>query len=236
VIACTPWPCDVLATSLPVDLELAPQVTSRGVHPVLFVFGEQRVPAVLRAGLAIPMGAPYGEFGVVVPYVRARGGTLLYTYVWHMHSTYFPAVWEGNTRYFSKATGNMRWHDGGFVMTSEERMPLFDALVAPCAEWRRTETDRNEHVELGPLRDAVELPIVGRPGATRLAVSRFGWDFDAAHVRPVRVVMTLTAALFGDGVSRELTAGPEDALAIRDMTWQLGWPMPWVADRPSIAS
>jgi hypothetical protein len=69
VIACVPLPCARVAAWLPAGVELAPPVTSRDDHPIVLLFGEQRQPELLRAGLALPMGASYGEFGVFVPCV-----------------------------------------------------------------------------------------------------------------------------------------------------------------------
>ena len=224
VIACIEWPRDATSAALPAGIALAPATSPRTTHPVLVVFGEQREPAVLRGGFAFPMGRPYGELGVFVPYVRAPGGNRLYTYVWRMYSTYFPAVWEGNSRYLSKALGNMTWHGSAFVATTETGVPVLDALVAPRGDWRCAEPgdDTLRHV-----LDAVTLPIVGRPASGRLASSCFGWDFDGARVRPVAASLQLAGALLDADGAREIAVGADDALAVRGMTWRLGWPAPW---------
>ena len=224
VVACVPWPRQALATALPAGIELAPAVEPRSTHPLLIVFGEQRDPAVLRAGFALPMGRAYGELGVFVPYARVAGADRLCTYVLSMHSTYFPAVWEGNTRYFSKALGNMRWHGTAFVATTDAGAPLVDALVAPAGEWRPAADGTRDDVR--PILDAVTLPIVGRPANGPLATTCFGWEFETASVRPVALSLAIAGALVGAETTREIAVPAGDALAVRGMTWRLGWPAP----------
>jgi hypothetical protein len=222
VVACVPWPRDEVAARLMDGFELAPAVAPAQTHPLLVVFGEQRDPAVLRGGFALPLGRPYGELGVFVPYVRAAGGRRLCTYVSTMYSTYFPAVWEGNTRYFSKAVGNMSWRGPAFIATTEAGVPVLDALVAPAGDWRSATGADGDGVRA--ILDAVGLPMVGRPASGRLATSRFGWEFDAATVRPVALSMVLAGALLGVDMPREVAVGSAGALEVRGMTWRLGWP------------
>jgi hypothetical protein len=220
VIACATWPRDVLAARLPDGLALAAPVEPTARHPVVFVFGEQAGPAVLRAGLALPTGAPYGEFGIFVPYAQGGDGRLC-TYVWRMCSTYFPAVWEGNRRYFAKAVAKMSWRtDGTFVLASEGDRPLFSALVEGPDEW--TSGRGGGPSWLGPVRDAFALPMVGRPERSGLAWSRFGWDFEAASLGPARLAAWVDGTLVDDAAALEIDV--VGAVAVRDMAWRLSWP------------
>lgn len=219
-IACVAWPRDDLAARLPPELVLAAAVDGAASHPVVFVFGEQARPALLRGGLALPMGVAYGEFGIFVPYVQVADDGRLCTYVWRMCSTYFPAVWEGNHRYFAKAIANMRWRDGLFVMTNESDRPLFHAVLDGADDW--TPGRDGGPGWLHPVRDAFALPLVGRPEGRPLAWSRFGWDFEAASVRPVRAAAWVDGGLIGDRVARDLDVAA--AVAVRDMAWRLSWP------------
>lgn len=201
---------------------------ARDDHPVLVLFGEQSRPALLRAGLALPMGPSYGELGVFVPYVRAVDCRTLCTLAWRMWSTYSPAVWEGNHRYFAKAMASMRSTDELVVAADGAGRPLLHAVVAAAGEWRRPDG----LATLDAIRDAFALPVLGVPAHGRPAVSYFDWDFAAARVRPVQASIWIAAALAGDAAPCELQVTGGDAVAIRDMAWRLSWPGPW-ATSPS---
>jgi hypothetical protein len=222
VVACVPWPCEQAAARLPDGLELAPAVAPRGHHPVVLLFGEQREPALLRGGFALPMGPTYGELGIFVPYVRPVARSDLCTFASRMWSTYFPAVWEGNHRYFAKDSASMRITDDQFVAADVAARPLVHAVEHAAGGWERVRP--GVPPGLDAIRDAFALPILGRPTGGRLARSYFDWDFAAASARPVQASVWLDGALVGEAERRELDVAPGDAVAVRDMTWRLGWP------------
>jgi hypothetical protein len=225
VVACAPWPCAYVAGWLPTGFELAPPVAACAHHPIVLVFGEQRDPAVLRGGLAVPIGPSYGELCMFVPYVRSLAHGELCTFAWRMWSTYFPAVWEGNHRYFAKDLATIRSTDDVFVAADHEVRPLVHAVVDGDGDWDAVRA--GSPPGLDAIRDAFTLPVLGRPAGGRLASSYFDWDFSAASARPVRTSIWLDGALVGDAQPHELAVAPGDAVAIRDMTWRLSWPGSW---------
>lgn len=220
-VAWTAWDREALSRRLGSELRLAEPTRPASAHPVVVVCGEQRRPAVLRVGLAIPVGRPYGELGVMVPYVQRPGDRRLYTYVWHMRSSYFPAVWEGNARYFAKALAAMRRFGDGCVVTDERGRPVLDACVRPAGDWRPgTAADAS----LDAIRDAFALPALGRPATGRWTASRFAWDFAHARVAPATATLALRGDLVGGPDAERHVLAAEEALAVRGMTWRLGWP------------
>ena len=221
VVAATAWARDEIASRLPAELEPAPPASGATMHPVLFVFGEQREPALLRGGVALPFGRPFGELGVIVPYVRAVGGRRLLAYVWRMCSTYFPAVWEGNTRYFAKTIGVMAREPERFSMTSPDGRALLRAVVGDAGPWGAT---RDHATGVAAVRDALALPVVGRTAAGHLVAAPAAWDFGSARVRPVAVRLVVDGSFIDETVPRELDVPPAGALAVEGVTWRLGWP------------
>jgi hypothetical protein len=108
------WRRADVARLLPPAVELAANTAADPeTHPVAFVFGEQRNGTIVFASTKLPLGIAYGEFGVLVPFVRYRGGPELHAWVARMYSAYFPVVWDGNFRYgFAKETARMSWIAG----------------------------------------------------------------------------------------------------------------------------
>ena len=191
---------------------------------MLLLFGEQTRPELLRAGLGLPVGPSYGELGVFVPYASTGCGRLC-TFVRCMWSTYFPAVWEGNHRYFAKDLATMRASDDHFVVADGSARPLVHAVFAADGGWNRVEAGVPHGLDA--MRDAFALPVVGRPASGRLAGCYFDWDFGVATARPVRASIWIAGALVGDPQPHDLHVAPGDAIAVRDMTWRLSWPGSW---------
>jgi hypothetical protein len=144
-----------------------------------------------------------------------------------MWSTYFPAVWEGNNRYFAKDLATVRSTGDVFVAADRTGRPLLHAVVAGVGAWDRVR--RESPPALAAIRDAFALPVLGRPADRRLAACYFDWDFDAASVRPVRASIWIDGPLVGDARPHVLEPAADDAVEVRDMTWRLSWPGSWRA-------
>jgi hypothetical protein len=191
-------------------------------HPVLVVYGTQRAPALLRGGLSIPLGNAYDELGLFVPCVRHPAAPELVTFVARMYSSYFPAVWEGEHRYFSKALASMGWNGGLFTMSASDGTLLFHAAAEPRGAW--TAGAACALPSFTALDDALAAPMVGRRDDGRLAWSAFGWRLREAAVRAVDAVLSFHAALTPGMRPRDDVAAAPATLEVRDVVWRLSWP------------
>lgn len=225
------WPRAEVARLLPPELQLAANVSATpDIHPVAFVFGQQRNGTIVFARTKLPMGITYGEFGMIVPFVRYRGGPGLHAWVARMYSAYFPVVWDGNFRFgFSKETARMSWMGGMFVMTTDAGALLFHAAVEPGAEWSRAATCTLPI--FATVRDVFALPMLGRRPDRVYVRSEFDWDFTHAVVRPADAWISLDAPLVPGAAPLGGMAAGCPTFAIRGMLWRLTWPSPAEVDR-----
>src|SRR5437870_8953193 len=163
-IAFTNWRRADAEALLPPEVELAANTTAPELHPVVFIFGEQSEGAVVFARVTVPTGAAYHEFGMVVPFVRRRGGRYLHSYVLRMYSSYFPAVWHGNVDYgFMKEMARMRWQGPVFLVTAEDGRLLLHADTEPAADW--APASRCKPPNFDAMRRVFAMPVIGRRAA-----------------------------------------------------------------------
>ena len=222
-IAVANWPRAEVARLVPAELELAANCSDTpDLHPIVFVFGEQTAGAIIFAGYPVLAGPDYGEFALVIPFVRHRGGRNLHVHVPRMYSGYFPATWNGNAHYgFAKAMANMEWRDRLFRLTSETGDLLFHATVEPSGDWLK-----QPHAVLAGIGAIFSLPVVGRKSDGRFVGSWWCWDFRDARVRPVRTALSIDAPLV-EGLRPRGDSGVEGGtFEVRGMSWKLTWPAP----------
>jgi hypothetical protein len=224
-IAFTNWPRAEVEALLPPELELAPNTMAVDLHPVVFVFGDQADGALLFAGVTLPTGVTYQELGIVVPFVRQRGGQHLHSYVPRMYSSYFPAVWHGNAHYgFSKETAVMRWQGPVFLATREDGSLILHADTEPTGSW--SPGARCEAPNFAAMRSVFALPVIGRRDDRSYVGSYFGWDFRETQVRPSDSCVSIDAAFLPGlrpGLRHDTASG---TFEVRDMIWRLSWPGP----------
>lgn len=210
---------------LPRDLELAANVSpDADVHPVVFVFGQQTQGAWIWGGLTLPIGLVYHEFLIGVPFVNRRDGRMLHTYIPRMYASNSSVVLDGNLRYgLSKELAEMRWWGSTFVLTTKQSTLLFHAVVE--SEGRSTST-RGTTLAAGAVAQIFSLPILGRMGAGHYVCSYFGWDLAPASVRSAAAYLSIDAPLVGGLEPRVFHAAAGGAITVRNMKWQLSWPVP----------
>ncbi len=136
-IAFCNWPRRDVEALLPKELELAANASSSAaVHPVAFIFGEQTLGATIFAGITLPLGVHYHEFALAIPFVKHRHGRYLHTFIPRMYSSYFPAVWHGNTYYgLAKEMATMWWQGPVFLATASSDALLLHAAVEGSGSW-----------------------------------------------------------------------------------------------------
>jgi hypothetical protein len=196
---------------------------------VAFVYGQQRNGTIVFGGTKVPMGIAYGEFGIVIPFVRYRRGAQLHAWVARMYSAYFPVVWDGNFRFgFAKEIASMSWIGSMFVMTNDAGALLFHAAVEPKGEW--SSAAGSVLPQLATLREVFALPMLGRRPDGIFVRSAFDWDFTAALVRPAAAWLSLDAALVACAPALRQPPADGTTVAIRGMVWRLSWPSPLDAD------
>jgi hypothetical protein len=122
-IAFTNWSRDEVAALLPPELTLAPNATAPDVHPVMFVFGDQADGALLFAGLPVPPQITYQELGIVVPFVRHRGGPHLHNWVPRMCTRAISRPSGGNATTASEGAGLDELAGPVFLATREDGAP-----------------------------------------------------------------------------------------------------------------
>jgi hypothetical protein len=218
------WPRRDVAALLPKELELAANASaSAAVHPVAFIFGEQTVGTMIFAGITLPMGVHYHEFAMAIPFVKHRRGQYLHTFIPRMYSSYFPAVWHGNTYYgLAKEMAAMWWQGPVFLATASSHALLLHAAVESSGSW-----SQGCSCELSNFQAAqaiFALPVVGRKADGTYISCYFGWDFGEAVVRPADACVSIDAALV-DGLGprrcHDVSCG---TFEVRGMLWRLSWP------------
>jgi len=222
--ACTTWPRSALEKLLPPSLALAPNVSGTAdVHPLLFLFGQQREGSILFGGMTVPMGQQFTEFGVAIPYVTRRDEPHLHTYVPRMYSSGFAQVRDGNVHYgFNKQQAALDHHGPIVTLSTSEGPLLWHAAVEAAGPWRRN--GEAASASATALQAAFALPIIGRKESGRYVRSYFDLGWRDALIRPVRCAMSIDAPLI-DGLDPQSCASATDgAVEVRGMLWRLSWP------------
>ena len=221
-IAFTTWPRSDVARLLPAELALAENTSpTPDLHPVVFVFGAHTRTSLVFARATVPIGAGYGEFALVVPFVTHPPTLQLHCWIARMYSSYFPAVWDGNVRYgFSKALATMVWHGPMFVMTNEQGALLLHAAIETESEW--SGRGHGDLPHFAALQEMFSLPIVGRKADGGYVCSWFDWEFAHAAVRPIASWISVDAPLI-PGLAEQCHAAPV-GFDVRRMIWKLSWP------------
>lgn len=220
-MAIAQWPREDVAQILPAEIELAAGASvTPMLHPVAFVFGEQR--SARATAFPLPISVDYGEWAILIPFVRRRGATRLHSYAARMYSTYFPPVWDGNMRYgFAKRIARL-WRQGAmFVLTDEQGTLLMHAAIEPSGPWATA--DRGNLAGFAVMQETFALPILGRKQDGTYVSSFFGWDFQEATVRPVRSWIAIDAPVLPEVVAGS-TRDAASAFEVRGMHWRLSWP------------
>jgi hypothetical protein len=217
--ACSAARREVVAALLPRGLRLAdsPTRACETTHPVLVAFGEQRDGALLWTGAPFPVGDPYLEVAVLVPFVRHEGGRYLHTFVPAMLSTSAAAVWSGNEHYgFAKHLGaEQTFPEGADFAVAIDGEPAFTARF-----------ERSRESPAAAVRALAErvgrLPVVGRLAAGDLVTSYFEWDLHgtSATGHPCRIGSA-------PPLPREIATDAASAIDVHSMEWKLSWPMPF---------
>ena len=221
-IATCGWPRPAVERLLPPELTLAPNRSDiSGLHPVVFVFGDQTRGAIRFGGFTVPTGIEYQEFALAIPFVRRASSGLLYTYLPRMYSSYLPATLSGNLHYgFAKRMAEMGSEGPIWVLRDLEDGLVFHA---------RVEIDEREPAPVdlpnfAGMRGAFSLPILGKRQGVGLVTSYFDWGFDRARVRLADAVMSVDSP-FVTGLERGTYAGVDrGCFDVRGMLWRLSWP------------
>lgn len=219
-ISITAWRSDEVQRLLPEPLVLAENRSrSPDLHPVAFLFGEQRYGATIFGGLTLPTPIVYQEFTMAVPFVRHRGGRFLHTFLPRMVCSYFPATWVGNTHYgFGKRMGQMRWEGRIFAVcdaTGELWLHAHVEELPPSAATARS---------FERARALFALPVVGIRSDGRHVSSYWDFDVRAAQVRPVDAMVTIDAPFATGLLPGEHADVPGGSFAVDGLVWRLSWP------------
>jgi hypothetical protein len=224
-IACCNWPSSDVARILPPELALAENRSARvDLHPVAFVFGEQRQGATIFGGITFPLGVNYHELALAVPFVKHRQGQRLHTFVPRMYSSFYPATWAGNAHYgLGKEMATMSREATRFVVAAQGRQ-LVEASWDAVGDWMPGAGC--ELPNFDAMRRVFALPVMGRRADGSYVTSYFGWDFGAAQVRAARLRLSIDQEL-GPGLVPRRCAGLElGTFEVRRMIWRLSWPEP----------
>ena len=223
-IAFCNWPRKDVEALLPKELELAANTSATDdVHPVAFIFGEQTEGATIFAGITFPMGVQYHEFAMAIPFITHRGGQNLHTYIPRMYSSYFPAIWHGNTFYgFAKEMATMWWQGPVFLITAKSDALLLHAAVEATGSW--CQGGSCELPNFQAMQAIFALPVVGRKSDGTYACSYFGWDFAEAAVRPADACVSIDASLVDGLGPRRCHDVSSGTFEVRGMVWRLSWP------------
>ncbi len=218
------WPRRDVEALLPPELELAANTSAASdVHPVAFIFGEQRQGATIFAGIPFPMGVQYHEFAMAIPFVKHRRGRPLHIYIPRMYSSYFPAIWHGNTYYgFAKEMATMWWQGPIFLITGKSGALLLHAAVEATGGWSAGSTCELPNFEA--TRAIFTLPVVGRKSDGTYVRSYFGWDFGDAVVRTADACVSIDVPLIDGLDPRRCHDVASGTFEVRGMLWKLSWP------------
>jgi hypothetical protein len=143
-----------------------------------------------------------------------------------MYSSFFPAVWNGNTHYgFGKELGHMEREGGAILVHGDDGRPRLRIEVGATGGWVAGPECRLPNFEA--MRAIFAMPVLGRRSDGRFVRSRFDWGFDEALVRQAEVRLALETSL-GPGLGpRPCPTVPDGAFDVRAMIWRLSWPAPY---------
>ena len=204
---------------LPPGLALA-WSTSPDLHPVVYVFGEQREGTVIFGGRPIALGIRYPEVALAVPFVRGSASRYLHTWMAYMATSHEAAAWSGTRLYgYAKELARLEHDAESFRVLDADGDCRIRASVRT-----RGDVDLPGPDALETVREMFRLPIVGQNG-TGLVGSFFDWTFAEAEVRAIDVAVDwIRPPLPG------LAAGAwsaDAAFAVRQMRWRVSWPEPF---------
>jgi hypothetical protein len=218
-------PRDVVAALLPPALVLMPDACADPTqHPLLFAFGEQSDGTLIVGGRPLSLGIRYGEFALLIPFVRHRQAVTPHVFVARMCSAYFPATWHGNAHYgFAKTTARMRTDGPLFVMSDDDDRLLLHAATEARGPWEPATAAAHPNLD-AVRRLFAHLPVLGRRTDGSVLCSRFAWDFDDADVRLASGWVSIDGPLVDTLAPRLCPAVPGGAFEVRGMRWRLSWP------------
>ncbi len=203
---------------LPSGLALA-WSTRPDLHPVVYVFGEQREGTVIFAGRPIALGIRYPEVALAVPFVRGSASRYLHTWMAYMATSHEAAAWSGTRLYgYTKELARLEHDSEGFRVLD---------LDGDCRVQARVGARGDAPPGLDALetiREMFRLPIVGQNG-TGLVGSFFDWSFAEAEVRAIEVTLEWSRPPLAGLAAGTWTA--DAAFGVRRMGWRVSWPEPF---------
>jgi hypothetical protein len=200
---------------LPAGTRFASADSGGSTSVVAFAFGTHTGSATRFGGFDLRLGIVYQELGIFLPWVARATRAEPELYVARMFSSFYPAVWNGNTHYgFAKELVEIHRLGALFTVIGPERRTLLEAVTEPVGEWRLP--SRGSDRALEQVREIFALPVLGRLADGRFVRSRFSFEFAAARVRDVDACVALDESEYVDG--------PSGSLEVSDMTWRLSWP------------
>jgi hypothetical protein len=203
---------------LPPGLALA-WSTSSDMHPVVYLFGEQREGTLILGGRPIALGIRYPEVALAVPFVRGSASRYLHTWMAYMATSHEAAAWSGARLYgYAKELARLERDTASFRVLDS------DGACRVCALVRARDDVLPGEDALDAVREMFRLPIVGR-NDTGLVSSFFDWSFADAEVRAIDVALEwIRPPLAGFAAG---TWNADAAFAVRRMRWRVSWPEPF---------
>lgn len=224
VAAIASWPIDAVRGLLHSDVALqTPDGWDARRHPVAVVYGMHAGGATRLAGVRIPLGRSYREFGVMVPGVTTAGNGAAATAVISMYADYFPAVWNGRNRYgFAKQEVAVHWSGPSYVVTNPDGRLVCTARIDSNGDWQRGIVP----LGLDQIASGFCGTLLGWSPAGRRMHTPSAWVLTDAAFRPVWASAIMDVPLVGTSVAGELLRPLVAAFEVRAVGWQLGWPEP----------
>lgn len=217
----TSWSRAEAAALLPEELVLAPNTSATPeLHPVVFLFGDQRGGAAVYGGLTFPTAVVYQEFTLALPFVRHREGDRLLIHVPRMVCSFPPAMWVGNAVYgFEKRMGSMRYEGPIYAVRDSGGALLCHAHfeTAPPA-------DPNVTRDFEAFRSLFDQPVTGRRADGRFVTSFWKFDCRDARIRAADALVTIDAPFAAGLYPGEHADVASGSFAVEGMVWKLSWP------------
>jgi hypothetical protein len=213
-------PAPVVAEGLPGALGLCEGAHSsrRGMHPLLFVFGEVVEGGAHLLGVSYSAGVSYRELAVLVPFVRHDNTPAPFLFAQQMLADDARAVLLGNAVYgYRKQLARI-----------ETAGPAYEGHLQGCLAFSSTGSVKGSWSGAaatggeGPawLGSLLSLPILGRLESGQLIRSRFAWDFHTASLCALEARLEWQASQ--QRLRLKSLAGR--ALAIRGLLWRTSPP------------
>lgn len=183
VVVTLPFDREVVEGLLPPGLELADTESAR--LPVILMFGRHRDvhPAAGTWSEDLPVGLNYHEFILGVPFVRAAGGSTLYTFMPRLFLDERLPILLGLPYGFAKKISAVVERTGEYQVFD---LATGNELVN--AEWMPTGDFQNpdEVANFGDIQRILALPMIGKTVAGPLVCSDFDWNLGGARsIQPV---------------------------------------------------